>query len=70
MQDFNVAKIREEIECRRKRLELQSPNNSESPTRDTRWLAGELSSDQAGETGAVWIYIGALGAMFDLECAG
>lgn len=28
-----------------------------------RWLAGELSSDHAGETGAVYIYRGALQAL-------
>eukprot|EP00976_Prorocentrum_cordatum_P091105 1188388-Prorocentrum_minimum.AAC.6 len=60
-QDFDLVKVREEIERRRNRLRSRGSHSPEIPTGTTKWLLGELSSDHAGETGAVWIYKGALG---------
>ncbi len=39
------------------------PRTQAAPPAAARWLAGELSSDHAGETGAVFIYRGAAAAL-------
>lgn len=61
-QEFNSKKVREELALRHQRLSRTPPTSPRNKF-DTRWLNGELSSDHAGETGAVWIYEGALDAM-------
>eukprot|EP01063_Lacrimia_lanifica_P015794 TRINITY_DN22461_c0_g1_i1.p1 TRINITY_DN22461_c0_g1~~TRINITY_DN22461_c0_g1_i1.p1 ORF type:complete len:253 (+),score=76.78 TRINITY_DN22461_c0_g1_i1:49-807(+) len=53
---FDVEEIRRELEARQQ-------GASAAGAFGTAWLLGELSSDHAGETGAVWIYEGALDAM-------